>query len=99
GKKIENARFEVYHTTWPDDGSELARKIVSLYFDKEKKFPLPFWIQVDTSHATAAMRTIDCGKNLTSPYRSLPRRVPEFVGLPQRCENKLKLSLKSPKYY
>lgn len=99
GKKIANPRFEVYETTWPEDGTELSNKEISIYFDKEKKFPLPFWIQVETSHATAALRTIDSGKNLPTVYSTLPRRVPEFVGLPQKSENKLQLSLKSPKYY
>lgn len=99
GKKVEQADFDVFETAWPNDGSELARQTVSLYFDKEKRFPLPFWVQVETSHATAAIRTIDCGKNLPSLHRSLPRRVPEFVGSPQKTKNGIRLSLKSPKYY
>jgi hypothetical protein len=99
GKKIPNAHFDVYETTWPDDGTELSRQEVSLYFDQEKQSPLPFWIQVQTSHATAAMRTIDSGKNLPSIHRSIPRRVPEFIGIPIKTEHGLRLNLKSPKYY
>lgn len=99
GKKIENAHFEVYETIWPKDGTELSGKEVCLYFDKEKQLPLPFWIQVQTSHASAALRTIDSGKNLPIVHRSIPRRVPEFVGLPLRTEHSLRLNLKSPKYY
>jgi hypothetical protein len=99
GQKVENVHFDVYETTWPKDGTELSNQIVSLYFDREKRFPLPFWVQVETSHATAALRTIDSGKNLPSPYRNLPRRIPEFVGHAQKTENGLRLSLKSPKYY
>jgi hypothetical protein len=99
GQKLENARFDVFETLWPEDGTELSNKVVALYFDKEKRFPLPFWIQVETSHATAALRTIDSGKNLPSIHRTIPRRVPEFVGLPLKTEKGLRLSLKSPKYY
>ncbi len=99
GKKIENAEFEVFEAEWPKDGSDLSGKTITLYFDKEKKYPLPFWIQVDTEHATAALRTIDSGKNLPSPFRTLPRRAPEFVGLPEKTETGLRLSLKSPRYY
>ncbi len=99
GKKMENVHFDVYATTWPQDGSELAGQQVTLYFDREKRFPLPFWIQVDTSHATAALKVIDSGKQLPLIHRSLPRRVPEFVGLPQKTEKGLRLCLKSPKYY
>ncbi|HSX26354.1 MAG TPA: hypothetical protein VLE89_05035 [Chlamydiales bacterium] len=99
GKKMDNALFEVFETVWPQDGTELAGKSVSLYFDQEKKFPLPYWIQIDTAHAVASMRTIDAGKGLSSPYRSIPRRVPQFIGTPQKTETGLRLSLKSPKYY
>ncbi len=99
GRKMDNAQFDVYETDWPNDGTDLSGKTVTLYFDHEKRLPLPYWIQVDTSHATGNLRTIDAGKNLPSPHRSLPRRVPQFVGSPQKTENGLRLSLKSPKYY
>lgn len=99
GNKIENVSFEAFGVTWPQDGSELANKDAILYFDKEKRSPLPFWIQIETSHLTAALKTVDSGKNLASIYRSLPRRVPEFIGMPQHTKNGLKLTLKSPKYY
>lgn len=98
-KKVENAHFDVFQTTWPKDGSELSNQQVILYFDQEKRIPLPFWIQVDTAHATAALRTIDSGKNLPAPHRTLPRRVPEFIGSPQKTAQGIRLSLKSPKYY
>jgi hypothetical protein len=98
-RKVENARFDVFETIWPQDNSELANQQVLLYFDHEQRFPLPFWIQVETSHATASLRAIDSGKNLPVVHRSLPRRIPEFVGQPQKTEKGLRLSLKSPKYY
>ncbi|OGN63666.1 MAG: hypothetical protein A3E80_02745 [Chlamydiae bacterium RIFCSPHIGHO2_12_FULL_49_9] len=99
GKKIDNARFEAFETLWPEDSSELSNKTVSLYFDKDSRSPLPFWIQVETAHATAALRVIDAGKHLPSPYRTFPRRTPEFVGAVQKTENGIRLSLKSPKYF
>lgn len=99
GKEIKGAQFEVFTGVWPKDGSELSNRDVCLYFDKEKRVALPFWIQVETAHVTGALRTIDSGKNLPVIHRSIPRRVPEFVGLPQKTENGVRLSLKSPKYY
>ncbi len=99
GKKIQNADFDVYQTIWPEDGTELSGQQVCLYFDQQKQCPLPFWIQVETSHATAALRTIDWGRNLPVVHKTIPRRVPEFVGLPIKTEKSLKLNLKSPKYY
>lgn len=99
GQKKKNIPFEAFKTLWPQDGTELANQEVSLYFDKQGKVPFPFWIQVQTSHATAALRTIDAGQNLPVIHRNIPRRVPEFVGLPRKTEKCLLLNLKSPKYY
>ena len=99
GQKLESALFEVFEAAWPQDGSELAGKNVSLYFDSASRSPLPYWIQVETNHATASVRAIDSGKNLISPFRTLPRRIPEFVGSPQKTKNGIRLSIKSPKYY
>ncbi|MBX7067399.1 MAG: hypothetical protein K1X28_09225 [Parachlamydiales bacterium] len=99
GKKLESPNFEVFETIWPKDDSELSNQEVMIYFDHEKQLPFPFWIQVQTSHATAALRTIDSGKNLPIIHRKIPRRVPEFVGLPRKTEDRLLLNLKSPKYY
>ena len=99
GKKCDQPSFQAFHATWPQDGSELSGKEVSLYFDKENRSSLPYWIQVDATHASASIRAIDSGKNLVSPYRTLPRRTPEFIGAPQRTKTGLRLNLKSPKYY
>lgn len=99
GKTIEGALFSVFEAEWPKDGSELATKKVAIYFDEEIHFPLPYWIQVDTTHITGNIRTIDAGKNLPSPNRSIPRRIPQFTAAPQKTEKGLRLSLKSPKYY
>jgi hypothetical protein len=99
GNKIENALFDVFETVWPKDNSEIAGKPVALYFDQGGRFPLPFWIQVETNHVSATLRAIDSGRNLPNPHRTIPRRVPVFMGLPQKTENGLKFSLKSPKYY
>ncbi|MBU6383760.1 MAG: hypothetical protein KGQ49_00915 [Verrucomicrobia bacterium] len=99
GKKIESPHFDVYETVWPADESDLSNQDVMLYFDRDKSLPFPFWIQVQTSHATAALRLIDSGKNLPVIHRKIPRRVPEFIGLPRKTDNRLLLNVKSPKYY
>lgn len=99
GQKLENALFDVFEATWPQDGSDLSGKTVCLYFDRQKHSPLPYWIQVETTHVTASIRAIDSGKNLPSRFRALPRRIPEFIGTPIKTKNGIRLSLKSPKYY
>jgi len=99
GKQIEPIEFEIYQAVWPKDGSELAGNNVFLYFDKEGQSPFPAWIQMTTSHAIASIRMIDSGQNLPGHYRTLPRRVPEFIDVPQKTHDGLRLSLKSPRYY
>jgi len=99
GKKVEGT-FDAYQTDWPQDGSELAGKNVCLYFDRNSNLPLPCWIQVDTGQVTGSLRAIDSGHRLpASPYRNMPRRIPEFVGSPVKTKNGIRLSIKSPKYY
>lgn len=99
GQRQTDVSFDVYRSTWPKDSTELAGNTVLLYFDQANQSPFPVWIQVNTPHASASIRTIDFGKNLPVHYRSLPRRVPEFVGTPQKTSTGLRLSIKSPKYY
>lgn len=99
GQKLESALFDVFESIWPQDGTELAGQSVCLYFDRASRSPLPYWIQVETSHIVASVRAIDSGKNLSSPFRTLPRRVPEFISGPTKTKTGLRFSLKSPKYY
>jgi len=99
GEKLESALFDVFEALWPQDGTELSGKKVSLYFDQQKHSPLPYWIQVESSHATASVRAIDSGKNLPTIFRTLPRRIPEFIAAPIKTKEGIRLSLKSPKYY
>src|SRR3989344_4760563 len=63
GKTLSKVTFDAFEAKWPADGSELAEKVITLYFDRELQFPLPYWIQVDLSHATSHVRAIDSGHN------------------------------------
>ena len=66
GKRIKNPQYNVFETTWPNDGSEIDGRQVTLYFDVEMRIPLPVWIDVATSHATGRFHVVDSGKNLIS---------------------------------
>ena len=99
GKRLDHALFDVFHATWPQDGSDLSGQTVSLYFDAARQSLIPSWIQVDTAHASASMRAIDSGRNLPAVHRTFPRRVPQFIGAPIQTASGVRLSLKSPKYY
>lgn len=99
GLKVQDAEFAVFEALWPRDGSQLAGNRVSIYFDRSNLTPFPAWIQIETAHASGSLRIIDAGKGLPALHRKLPRRVPEFIGSPQKTETGMRLSLKCPKYY
>jgi hypothetical protein len=100
GKRVENISSDAYTASWPKDGSELAGKDVCIYFDHEGKVALPCWIQIDTGQVTGSLRAIDSGHRLpTSAHRTMPRRIPEFIGAATKTKKGLRLSIKSPKYY
>lgn len=99
GKTLSDTQFSVYRAEWPQDNSQLSGNNVSLYFDQKGRTPFPVWIQIDTTHASASLRILDTGHNLPVLHRRLPRRVPEFVGIPKRTQKGMRLSVKSPKYY
>ena len=69
-------------------------------FDKDNQSKFPCWIQIDTGHITASLRMIDSGHHLPpSPYRTIPRRAPEFVGGIIKTKEGVRFTIKSPKYY
>jgi hypothetical protein len=100
GKKLDGIVFDAFEAKWPQDNTELSGKSVCLYFDRDEKVTLPCWIQVDNGEMAASLRAVDSGHKLPpSNHRSLPRRIPEFIGSPVKTKSGLRLSVKSPKYY
>ena len=72
GKQIEHPTFDVYQATWPKDASPFSEKTICLYFDHHKRTPFPYFLQIDTAHATGVLRTLDAGNNLPSSNKFLP---------------------------
>lgn len=99
GKPVPHAEADAFTTVWPEDGSPMAGQNLVLFFDKTVKFPFPCWFQVDTAYASHVVSVLDAGKNLPSPHRTIPRRIPQFMGPPEKRKSGLIFFLKSPKYY
>lgn len=100
GQKVKEASYNVYTTTWPQDQSELSGKKIVLYFDKDhKEFPFPYWIQAREGGMKYKIRAVDSGRDLRSPNKSLPRRIPSFIGSMIKEENKVYFTLNAPVYY
>lgn len=99
GKPLPDIEFDVFQTTWPEDGTDLAGNSIVLYFDHGNHSPFPAWMQIDTTHASASMRMIDSGHDLPVLHESIPRRIPEFIGGPQKTPSGIQITIKSPKYF
>lgn len=66
GQKMKEAHFEIVKTRWPDDKSRMAGCDVELYLDADHpEFPFPYWIEIQGSHYTYKMQTIDSGSLYT----------------------------------
>lgn len=99
GKTIPHAEADAFEAVWPEDGSPLSGRSLTLFFDKTLHFPFPCWFQVETAHASIVLSVLDTGKNLPSPHKTIPRRIPQFLGPPEKRGEALVFCLKCPKYY
>lgn len=67
GCEIKGVAFAAWHTTWPQDASELSGKEIEVYVPEEnEKYPsyFPYWLQVSGMSGNAQVRIIDSGTNL-----------------------------------
>lgn len=67
---IPDVNFEAWKAKWPNDGSELAGKIVEIYLPEESnRYPtyFPYWLQVSGMVGKAKIRVVDSGGGLRSP--------------------------------
>jgi hypothetical protein len=96
GKKIDSPQTDVFQSTWPQDGTELAGKIFDFYFPKN--FSLPCWMQVTNGHLSIILQVVDSGKNLLSPQKTLPLLFGEFTSSAKLKKEGLFLELKAPEH-
>lgn len=100
GKKQDKAKFDVMRTQWPDDGTQLARCTIELYFATHSHaFAFPYWLEVQSPHYAFKMRIIDSGRGLTSSLQGpIPHRTARFLGTAQKAENAWTLRVNAPSY-
>lgn len=82
GQVLSGVPFSAWHARWPNDGSELAGKQLTIYIPEGAgNYPnyFPYWVEINDTPYTAKLRIIDSGRNLstspqtvsTSPFRPL----------------------------
>lgn len=67
GQWIKNAPFFAWRTTWPNDNSELAGRVIDIYTPEESDlYPsyLPYWLEINGIVGSQKIRIIDSGRNL-----------------------------------
>jgi len=67
GQRINNVNFSMFNTYWPNDGSELAGKLINIYLpDHSPFYPFyfPYWVEAAGMTGKAKMRVVDSGKHL-----------------------------------
>lgn len=64
-----------------------------------KELPFPIYIEVNDPHYTYKLFSINTGKHLPSPYTTMPRRPPSFIGGLIRSPTLYTFKLSSPSYY
>lgn len=68
GKKVARTEFEVVRCSWPSDKTRLAGCTFEIYLDAEDTtFPFPYWMEVQSSHYSFKIRTVDSGSGMQSP--------------------------------
>lgn len=69
GQCISNATFDAWRTRWPQDGSEIAGKVIEVYTPQDRCYSsyFPYWLQISGVVGNAKVRIIDSGKGLLSP--------------------------------
>ena len=98
GNKQNSPQFIVLSTLWPEDSSPLSQRPVTLYFDREQKIHFPLWIEAETTHVLGKIQVLDSGKNLTSPYKGIPRKAITIKKIHQENQN-LILHCNCPSYF
>jgi hypothetical protein len=101
GKKMPRPAFEVMHTRWPEDTSQLSLCHIDLYFDAVRpSFPFPYWIEVKSPHYAFKVQTIESGHDLVSPMtREMPRRPPEILKTTEKSASLWTIPLRAPPYH
>lgn len=77
GQAIPDAKFTAWKTRWPNDGSELAGKMIEIYTPVDDvRYPsyFPYWLQISGMIGKAKVRIIDSGMNLKSPKADMDNR-------------------------
>ncbi len=95
-KKVINPKFEVYRSSWPNDGSEFASKLFDIYFTDD--FSFPYFIEIKNGHLSYMIKAIDSGTALKSTVKYFPQKKAEIAEI-KKQENYLYVKLTNATYF
>ncbi|MFZ0564924.1 MAG: hypothetical protein WAM28_01860 [Chlamydiales bacterium] len=107
GRPLPRVPFSAWRTRWPSDGSELSRKLITVYLPEDSNNPslpayptcFPYWFEVDGKVSSTKVRVVDSGTNAKSPKTKFPRRSPQLIGKTEFDETGLTFHLQGPPFY
>lgn len=71
GKELNDVTFDAWWTQWPNDGSDLGGREITIYLLADgQRYPnyFPYWLQAKGNITKGQLRVIDSGKKLTSRF-------------------------------
>ncbi len=93
GKKMDKSPITAWSTKWPHDSSIIAGCEIEVYFSG---FAFPYWIEIRSPHYKASIRTLDTGRQMSSPKSIVFQQSPFFISGKQ---DPLELHIHCPSYY
>ncbi len=97
GKKNKTS-FDAWKALWPKDDSLLSSCQIQVYM--VDAFAFPYWVEASNGHFTYAIKAVDSGRNLSSPYdRQIPHRPPLFLAAPEKKGTCIEITLQLSPYY
>lgn len=91
----------VWKSRWPNDGSELARKLIEVYLPDTNMHPsipsfFPYWLEVEGRLGSAKIRVVDSGTGAVSPNQKITIKI---MGHQIRDDGSLVFFIQSPQGY
>jgi hypothetical protein len=96
GKKIDKSPVTAWTTKWPHDSSIISGCEIEVYFSG---FAFPYWIEIKSPHYRASIRTLDSGRQMSSPKGIVFQQPPFFIGGSKDKQEFLELHIHCPFYY
>jgi len=96
GTEKDKPPITTWSSCWPQDDSIISNCDVMVYFSDTT---FPYWMEIQSPHYRAAIKTVDAGANLLSPKPIILQQSPLFIGPGHWQGSSFELEIYCPPYY